>query len=701
MKNVLGFLLAAFWGFAVESRLLAQWVQTNGPRNGGAISCVAINENNLFVGADGGVCRSTDNGASWSYVNQGFPSSEMPIDALALMSDGKGGTNLFAGASGYTVSGAFRSTDLGNTWTTIDSGLANTNVTCLVVKGSNLFAGTIGGVFLSTNEGASWTAVNAGFASAYPNVWALATDGTDVYAGAFGDGVFISKDNGATWDSINVGLSNRNIRSLAAYDSIVFAGTEAGVFVSTNKGGSWSGVNSGLTNTMVMALAYSGVNIYAGTYGGVFVSSNNGSSWSPADSGLTSTTIFALSAYSTKLYAGTVDGGFLSIDGGASWTPSLGTIYSYNTYDLAAIGTSLFAGTSDNGVYRSNDSGADWTAVSPAGLIDVLAVDGDTLYAGGGGGVFLSADAGATWNNTNSGQSAACIAINDTSIFAGVNGRIICSTDRGKRWTDADSGIPFLTVNRGEEVRSIVFKGSLIFAGVEANDGGVFLSTNNGKFWSRVNSGLTNTYVYKLAVSGANLIAGTEGGVFISANNGTNWTNTYSSSVGAAVTYAFVVIGTNIFAGTDGGIILSTDNGNSWTNVSTGLSDVACALLVSGSYLYAGTFNTGVWRRPLSEMVTSVEQGSDQLPGNFVLRQNYPNPFNPSTTIGYQLPSNSFVVLRVYDILGREVRILVNEHQIAGEHLVTFDASGLPSGVYFYRLQVGNYTESKKLLLVK
>ncbi len=85
----------------------------------------------------------------------------------------------------------------------------------------------------------------------------------------------------------------------------------------------------------------------------------------------------------------------------------------------------------------------------------------------------------------------------------------------------------------------------------------------------------------------------------------------------------------------------------------------------------------------------------------FALLQNYPNPFNPTTAISYELSANSHVTLKVYDILGRDVATLVNGQRTAGEHSVTFDASRLPSGVYFYRLQAGSYTATKKLMLLK
>lgn len=89
------------------------------------------------------------------------------------------------------------------------------------------------------------------------------------------------------------------------------------------------------------------------------------------------------------------------------------------------------------------------------------------------------------------------------------------------------------------------------------------------------------------------------------------------------------------------------------------------------------------------------------VPSGFRLSQNYPNPFNPTTVIRYELPASGDVRLSVYDILGREVRMLVNEKQAAGSYEVKFDASGLASGVYLYRLTSGPFVETHKMVLVR
>ena len=223
----------------------------------------------------------------------------------------------------------------------------------------------------------------------------------------------------------------------------------------------------------------------------------------------------------------------------------------------------------------------------------------------------------------------------------------------------------------GGDITCFAVDSTTIFAGTYS--GGVYLSTNNGQSWTAAKAGLINTNTLALATDGTNLYVG-EGGY-------------------------------------GGGVFVSTNNGTSWKAANTGLTNFnITALAVSaasgGSNLFAGTYGSGLWKRPVSQMITGVNDNNSAVPESFSLFQNYPNPFNPSTKIKFDIPETVKrktldVKLIIYNILGREIQTLVNESLKPGSYEVTFDGSNLPSGVYFYKLIAGNYVETKKMLMIK
>ena len=99
--------------------------------------------------------------------------------------------------------------------------------------------------------------------------------------------------------------------------------------------------------------------------------------------------------------------------------------------------------------------------------------------------------------------------------------------------------------------------------------------------------------------------------------------------------------------------------------------------------------------------ITGVEDFGKQIPSSFAVSQNYPNPFNPTTTIQYLLPKGAIVKLKIFNILGEEVSLVVNEFKEAGIHQAQWNANNVPSGVYFYRLQAGENVETKKMILLR
>ncbi len=381
---------------------------------------------------------------------------------------------------------------------------------------------------------------------------------------------------------------------------------------------------------------------------------------------------------------------------------------------LAVIGNNIFAGIYQYpisyGVFLSTNNGDSWVASGLASLyIYSLAVSGTNLFAGTNNGVFLSTNSGTNWSAIGlTGKFVTSFIVSGSNIFAGTSGSgIFLTTNNGINWTAA--GLP------NKVIMSFAVSGMNLFAGTGGN--GVFLSTNNGTSWASVNNGLTDTIVHALAVLGTNLFAGTNGGVFLSTNNGTSWT-AINNGLTSQYIMSFAISGTNIIAGIYGGVFLSTNNGTNWLNKSQGFNDSSSvySLLIANNYFFSGLNLKSVWRRPLSELI-GIQNISTETPSSYSLSQNYPNPFNPSTKIRFSVVNglaslnkerypvktsgNDKIVLKVYDVMGREVQTLVNESLKPGTYEVSFDGSSLTSGVYFYKLITGGFTETKKLLLLK
>ena len=136
---------------------------------------------------------------------------------------------------------------------------------------------------------------------------------------------------------------------------------------------------------------------------------------------------------------------------------------------------------------------------------------------------------------------------------------------------------------------------------------------------------------------------------------------------------------------------------------------LALPVLLYAQYL-GGNGRGDVMLELLNSPLTNVEYSSNTIPKSYSLQQNYPNPFNPTTTIKFEIPENGFpteafgndnVVLKVYDILGKEVATLVNETLKPGTYEVTFDGTSLASGIYFYSLETNQFRDTKRMLMIK
>jgi hypothetical protein len=679
---------------------------------------LAVSGTAIYAGTVDGVYRSMNDGTTWEPLNTGMRSKD--VMALAF-----NGTEIYAG----TDAGIFRSKDKGVSWVNIYP--TNAWVTSLAVNGAFLFAGTNSGLYRSADSGATWSASNTNYSNTSYHSFAVA-DGGNIFAGT-SDGIFYSGNNGVSWTQANNGMTSPSVYALVVNGADLYAGLY--------NGGMWKRPLSEMTTAPPAPLPDSpvdaGVDIPisptfswkavtgADSYGFQLSTNANFSSIDVDWSGFTTPSCLVNGlAYHTKYYwrvnaANAAGSGawstrsFTTVPAAVQpqWVETEGP--AGRVFALTALGTYLFAGTQYAGIFRSTNNGLSWQKKN-IGLgvqtsVNGFLVFGTTLFAAisdvySHPGVYISTDSGTTWGNACAGlpyQGITSLAASDSNIFVGTyGGGVYVSTNFGTNWTPINNGLTNTSVS------GLAVSGMKIFAGTGS---GVFLTTDHGENWKSVSAGLPNAGVVTLAVVGTNLFASISNGygVYRSADDGAHWTEANIGLTDKDVG-CFVVSGTNLFAGAGynyrgGGVYLSTDNGASWMSVSTGLKPFAdiSALAVTGTTLYAADYNIGMWRRPLPEMFTSVESHSIDIPTSFRVEQNYPNPFNPTTTISFSLPTKTFVSLEIYDVMGRNVATMISETLPAGNYSRPWNAAGMPSGVYFYRVRAGQFTETRKLLLQK
>ena len=423
----------------------------------------------------------------------------------------------------------------------------------------------------------------------------------------------------------------------------------------------------------------------------------------------------------------------------------------------------MYVGTDGNGVYKSTDGGVTFNP-SNTGLTNltvfnmaIAASNPNVIYlgtsqTGTGAGMYISTNAGATWTQINSGIvetsiAVGALAVDPTnpaiaymSIFDGlVDSQVglYKTTNSGTTWVAANTGIGtiknFLSISINPLNHNVVYAGTSFGVASQTGPSAIYRSNDAGVTWTSISSGLPTATtdinpVRDMSISTldtARVLAGLfqntiAGGAFVTTNGGALWTRLSSGIPNvAAVQIRSVLIqpGSNsiFFAGMDvsaaagqiGGVYMTTNGGTSWTAFNGGpmtSTNVVRALGFRSTdlTLYAGVAGTsGLGNYEYTFPPVGVHGPGFVSPKEFSLNQNYPNPFNPSTVIEYAVPKTSFVTVKVYDLIGREVKTLVSETKQAGYYSLNFNASNLPSGVYLYKITAGDFNSTKKMILVK
>lgn len=292
--------------------------------------------------------------------------------------------------------------------------------------------------------------------------------------------------------------------------------------------------------------------------------------------------------------------------------------------------------------------------------------------------------------------------------------------------------------------------------------GGIQKSTNNGLTWNYLNtivpSGFKSMYFLNSNTGWAAGFWSTDVPpsifrIFKTTNAGTNWEITFSDSTPVTGGYFFYpckkILFTNQYTGfatTESSIgsalIKSTDGGFNWNSLDSietrriismdfissdtgwGVGNLGKIIRTdnggqnwsaqqshTGYYLTSVDFinsetgwivgSNGVILKTVTGGITSVSNNSSEIPSGYILNQNYPNPFNPVTKIKFEIPEEGLTEIIIYDMLGKEVQTLINRNLEAGRHEVTFDGSNVVSGIYFYKITSGNFSQLKKMVLIR
>lgn len=296
----------------------------------------------------------------------------------------------------------------------------------------------------------------------------------------------------------------------------------------------------------------------------------------------------------------------------------------------------------------------------------------------------------------------------DSTVYISVCGTHK-STDIGRTWVRLDSEWSISRVLATDYNRAdVVYKAD----GPHFDEASLFKSTDAGTTWSLILPSLPSHVYWERAVSvvavGDTIVVGVRSwwtdttstkGILRSSNGGATWQHVYDAG---RITDIQVSHNTfpAIFAAGEEGVLRSTDYGLTWEIFNNGLpTNRLTSLLLSPSpdtvFVSSEVYGVlKVWR-----FTASVPD--EAPPIKFALRQNYPNPFNPTTTLSFDIHHSAFAILKVYDLLGREVATLVEEELSPGTYERTFNGANLASSVYITRLNAGSYSQSRKILLLK
>jgi photosystem II stability/assembly factor-like uncharacterized protein len=692
----------------------------------------------------------------WTWLNPWPPpitfNDVLCLDSTTIIAVGNGGNIL-------------RSTNAGNDWESARTQSVNDLLAVSFADRMHGTAvGNQGTLLFTTNGGMDWTQQITGTSRPLRGVsFADSLNGLAV-GGSQSDyyGVILKTTNGgSSWLSITVSPPYYQLNDVSCMSpTIAFLVTGNGYVYRTTDGGySWGYSAMSPDGYLFSIQSLPEQTVVAAGYR-IMKTTNSGNTWTTTlqSNGLPKRSVsIAYTGFGFAVGNGVGTGLILrTTDYGSTWTELASGTNSGLGGVNAVAPTHAFVVGGSGLILRTTDAGTSWTnlqrSFTSAELTCVKALDSDSAIICGTNGVILgTTDRGRTWNPRLSGSTNTIhsVSFSGTEIGTAVGdgGTIIHSSDAGRTWLPQSS-------NTTEALLDVQLT-SASTAYVVGDSGTILHTTDAGLTWLPQSSGTNQVLtgvsfydaVHGMAVGGSGPLGG--GSIILrTSNSGNNWAMVPPSSgvvhqlgdvayldsttIVMVGSYYYVAFHSNILRSSEAGsswqfvaeffnsqtfkglsfpdrttgyavasesVLRSSDSGYTWGTLLSvpGLSSLSFYDSLSGYVVGAGGVILGASRGNL----THVQPSNLPLPKQCFVDQNYPNPFNPATTIRFHIDHSSYVSLRVFDLLGREVATLVNEEIGPGTYEKLFDGTSLASGVYFCRLQVGTLGQTTKLLLLR
>jgi photosystem II stability/assembly factor-like uncharacterized protein len=697
----------------------------------------------IAVGDFGTVIKTTDGGNSWD-VQHHAGGTAIQLNSVYFIDE----------LNGWTAGGTYSSNnnvllktgDGGNTWHEVNTDTTLPYNSVWFVDTDTGFVFGEGGIILrTTNGGSSWdTRSIDDYIGLYLDVFRLNAvtfidkqTGFLVGDGYYGNEIYKTTDCGRTWqwnEQIIMPKIIKGFNDISFIDkNHGFIVGADGVFIrTTDQGNSWqrdtidgNGLSVFFTDTL------SG---WASGNGYILHTTDGGNNWIMINSNqITNDALFKvrLSDMNYGWFVGGTGIIYRTNDAGNNWIAQRQKAYQFGSIYFTNETTGWAVG--DSGViFNSTDSGLNWNKQyqnDSLSLSSVYAIDNQYVFAVGAfikglsiwdemGVIFKTSNGGETWTNQRMDSvykfNSIVFVNNSTGWMSGVSSILLKTTDKGNSWTKIvlDTSITNTKTSLGkiQFVNENIGWVGLLFLANGQLYGKILKTTDGGNSWNPQNIPSLSSPSSYFVNDQLGWMIGDSNGIsktYKTSDGGANWvlsgstypeysTNIFFSNAttGWIASYNYVKQSSSITRTTDGG--------NTWVrqNIpSKGLTD-----------LFFLNENTG-WATGLEGIFKTTNGGisgikdlsrhSTPLPNEIELFQNYPNPFNPSTIIEYKLSKKQQVNLQIFNILGQEIALLVDELQNAGSYKINWNPFNVASGVYFYRLTTPSQVIAKKMLLIR